>query len=123
MMKYCFGPDGKPDFEKMSVFMESHDRAGKLDTVGWGLLFIWIGIAWIAAFSFGIGLLGVAAITLGVQLTRKLMGFSIDFFWVVVGIFFALGAVWELINMEISLMPVLLIIVGLLLIGSLNWRK
>jgi hypothetical protein len=60
--------------------MEHHDRGERLDTVGWSLFFIWVGIAWLAGVSIGIGLLGVAAITLAMQLVRKLQAMKVEVF-------------------------------------------
>jgi len=119
MMKRCCGPDGEPDLDKMRSFMERHDQASMVDTIGWALFFVWVGIAWLAELDFGVSLLGVAVITLGGQLARKLMGFKFEGFWVIVGLLFALGGIWELTDIEISLVPILLIIVGLALVGSL----
>ena len=50
---------------------KSHDISKKLEATGWGLFFIWIGIAFLANFDFGLGLLGVGIITLGGQAARK----------------------------------------------------
>lgn len=60
MLRWCFGPDGKRDFHKMTQFMEEHDRASKFDAAGWALLFIWVGISWLADVGRGLALLGVA---------------------------------------------------------------
>lgn len=57
---------------------EKRDMDKKLSTVGWALFFIWIGIAFLAEFSFGIGLLGVGIITLGVQVARRLMDLKFE---------------------------------------------
>ena len=43
----------------------------KLDMIGWGLFFIWIGIAFLVEFGLGVGLFGVGLIALGVQAARK----------------------------------------------------
>jgi len=37
----------------------------KIDTIGWGVFFIWIGIAILADLGWGIGLIGVGLIILG----------------------------------------------------------
>jgi hypothetical protein len=37
----------------------------KLDAVGWGLFFIWMGIAILADLGWGVGFLGVGLIILG----------------------------------------------------------
>ncbi len=121
MMKHCFGTDGKPDFEKMTHFMQHHDRAKKLDAVGWAIFFIWAGVAWIANVGFGVGLIGVAAIILGIQAIRRLLGFNLEFFWIVAGIGFAIGGLWEYLEVQTPLAPIVLIIVGIALLVSVTW--
>ncbi|MFQ5868630.1 MAG: hypothetical protein ACE5JC_01885 [Candidatus Zixiibacteriota bacterium] len=44
---------------------EKH-ASDRFSTVGWALFFIWVGIAFLAGFDIGVGLLGVGLITLGV---------------------------------------------------------
>lgn len=119
MRKWCCGPDGQPDFEKMTEFMERHDRTSKYDAAGWALFFIWVGIAWLANFSLGVGLLGVAAITLSMQAIRKASGVPVEGFWVLVGIGFALAGLWQWLDVSLPLAPLVLIGVG---IGLLFWR-
>ena len=121
MMKHCFGADGKPDFEKMMHFMDHHHRARKLDAIGWALFFIWVGIAWIANVGFGVGLLGVAAIILGMQAIRHLLGINVEFFWIVVGIGFGIGGLWEYFDVQTPLAPIILIIAGVALLVSVTW--
>jgi len=43
----------------------------KLEAAGWGLFFIWIGIALLADVGWGVGLLGVGIIILGAQVSRR----------------------------------------------------
>lgn len=43
----------------------------KLDAVGWGLFFIWIGIAVLADVGWGVGLIGVGLIILGGLVARE----------------------------------------------------
>lgn len=119
MMKQCCGEGGQPDLGKMKEFMEHHDRGERLDTIGWSLFFIWVGIAWLANVGIGIGLLGVAAITLAMQLVRKLQAMKVEVFWVAVGAAFAVGGLWELLNIQIPLAPLVLIVIGIVLLG---WR-
>ena len=121
MMKHCFGSDRRPDFEKMTHFMQHHDRAKKLDAVGWAIFFIWAGVAWIANVGFGVGLIGVAAIILGKQAIRRLLGFNLEFFWIVVGIGFAIGGLWEYLEVQTPLAPIILIIAGIALLVSVIW--
>jgi hypothetical protein len=90
----------------------------KLDAVGWGLLFIWIGIALFTHIGWGAGLLGVGLIIVGVQATRNPFGLKLEGFWVVAGLFFVLGGVWELFHIQLDLMPILCIVTGIALLGS-----
>lgn len=75
----------------------------KLDAAGWGLFFIWMGIAVLAHVGWGAGLLGVGVIILGTQVTRKYLGLRLKGFWVAFGFFFILGGVWELFNVSFDL--------------------
>ena len=52
MMHWCCGPDGRPDFDKMTRYMHRHDQASRFDAAGWALFFIWVGIACTMAFTF-----------------------------------------------------------------------
>jgi len=103
---------------------ESYHRAKKLDALGWGLFLIWIGVAFLADFGVGIGLLGVGIITLGVQVARKSLNLKAEGFWVVVGILFVLGGLWELVDIKFGLVPFLLILAGLaMLVSAIRGRR
>ena len=95
----------------------------KLDAAGWGLFYIWMGIALVANVSWGSGLLGVGIITLGGQVARKYLTHNVDGFWVVAGSFFLLGGIWESTNAQFGLIPILCIAVGLVLLVSTSARK
>lgn len=57
--------------------------AQRLDAAGWGLFFIWVGISLLTGISWGVGLLGVAVITLGGQAARKYFGLGLEGLWLV----------------------------------------
>ena len=94
------------------------DTLRKLDAVGWGLLFIWIGIALLANFGWGVGLLGVGILILGGQMARKAMALGLETFWGLVRALFVIGGVWELLSVRVSLIPILLIAAGVALLVS-----
>lgn len=119
MMQKCCGPDGRPDFDKMSEFMEQQDRVSVFDAIGWALFLIWIGVAWLIEIGFGYGLLGVGALAIGMQGVRRLFDVKVEGFWVVVGCGFVISGFWELWNVDIPLAPIVLIAVG---IALLYWR-
>ncbi len=95
----------------------------KLDAAGWGLFFIWTGIAFVADVGWGAGLLGVGIITLGGQAARKYFTLRVEIFWVLVGFFFLAGGVWELVNVPFGLTPILCIAAGLALLVSTLVKK
>jgi hypothetical protein len=92
--------------------------AHKLDAAGWGLFFVWVGVALIANIGWGVGLIGVGVITLGGQLARRYFGLTVERFWVGVGLLFVVGGVWELFGVQVGLVPVLLIVAGIALLLS-----
>jgi hypothetical protein len=91
----------------------------KLDAAGWSLFFIWIGIALLAHVGWGVGLLGVGIITLGVQAARKYFDLKLEGFWVAVGFLFVLGGFWKLMNVQLGLLPILCIVAGVALLVSM----
>lgn len=123
MKRWCCGPDGRPDFGKMTHFMEQHDRSGKLESIGWALFFIWVGIAWLANFGIGIGLLGVAVITLGMQAFRRVSDLPVEGFWVFVGLGFAVAGFWHWYDIQLPLAPIVFIAIGVALLFWKTWSK
>ena len=99
------------------------DLAQKLDAAGWALFFIWIGIALLADVGWGIGLIGIGVITLAGQVARKYFGLKLEGFWIIVGLLFLLGGIWELFTPTIPLVPILLIVAGAVLLGSILLGK
>jgi hypothetical protein len=95
----------------------------RLDAVGWGLFFVWVGVSLLMDLSWAVGLLGVAAIIFLKQAARRYFGRRLEIFWVVVGVFFLLGGVWELYQVQVGLGPILLIVVGSALLLSLFRRR
>jgi hypothetical protein len=86
--------------------------ANKLPAAGWGLFFIWIGIALLLKLPSGVILLGIGAITLLVQVVRKYLNLRLEIFYVVIGLLFMIGGFWENYKPDFPLIPVFLIVVG-----------
>jgi hypothetical protein len=112
--------DQKNDEKKTA---EQTHAAKMLEVAGWALFFIWIGISFLAKFHIGVGLVGIALITLGGQIARKFYGLKLEGFWVIVGLLFLLGGIWELFTPKIPLVPILLIVAGAVLLGSILLGK
>ena len=95
----------------------------KLDAVGWGLFFIWVGIAFLADLGWGVGLVGVGVLGLGEQLARRHYSLNMEAFWVVVSFLFIVGGLWTLLDAQVALVPLLLIVAGLAVLFSAFWGK
>ncbi|MFV2081546.1 MAG: hypothetical protein ACC669_06745 [bacterium] len=102
---------------------QKSDLDRKLDGLGWGLFFIWIGTVMLMDLGAGVALLGIGVITLGVQATRKFWDLKIESFWVVMGLVFFLSGIWSLFESKLSLVPILLIVVGLVVLVTTFRRK
>ena len=86
--------------------------ADKLPAAGWGMFFIWIGIALLLKLNTGIILLGIGIITLLVQVIRKYLNLKLELFNVIIGLLFMIGGFWENYKPDFPLIPVFLIVVG-----------
>jgi len=94
-----------------------------LDSAGWGLFLIWVGASILMDLGWGVGLIGVAAVIFVMQVARRYYGRNLEKFWVVVGVLFLLGGVWELFQIRLELGPVLLIVAGGALLLTLFRRR
>jgi hypothetical protein len=56
---------------------QRNKRNRTLDAVCWGVFFIWIGVAILADLGWGVGLIGVGLIILGVPAARKFLTHSV----------------------------------------------
>jgi len=116
------GEGSKTQAEKPKT-SEGSNLEKKLDVTGWGLFFVWIGIAFIANFGFAAGLIGVGVITLAAQAARKYFNLKLEGFWVVVGLLFVVGGLGELFEIKYQLVPILIIVAGLVMLTSSIWSK
>jgi hypothetical protein len=97
--------------------------ARKLDAIGWGLFFIWVGIAFLVDLGWGVGLVGVGVLGLGEQVARRRYDLNMEGFWVVVSFLFIVGGIWTLLDAQVALVPLLLIVAGLAVLVSAFWGK
>jgi hypothetical protein len=89
-----------------------------LATVGWGLFFLWVGISVLSGLSTGVGLVGIGLITLGVQAARLYLGLGLEGFWFAVGLLFGLGGLAAITQVDIPVLPIVLVVAGALLLVS-----
>ena len=102
----------------------------KLEAVGWGVFFIWVGVAFLADVGWGTGLLGVGAIFLAAQAARNFFGYPIESFGLITGFVLVLWGAWEILGAKLGeapipggLLPILLIAAGFALVISALLRK
>lgn len=103
--------------------MVKKSLSDKLSAIGWALFFIWVGVAYLLSPGSGIALLGIGVIILGIQFVRKSSDLPLEGFWVVVGLLFVLGSIWDTFEAEIPLIPILLIVAGVVILLSIMKRK
>ena len=103
---------------------QSAERAleHKVGIGSWGLFFIWLGLGLLLDVDDAIWLLGVAAIVLGTQVLKSRLELKVEGFWIVVGLCFLLGGVWNLFSVTVSLVPVLLLLGGAALLVTAFWK-
>ena len=95
---------------------ENEALSKKLDTIGFAVFLIWVGLASLLDFGWAWGQIGVAAIILGATAVRWRLNLKIEGFWVVVGLMFLIGGLWEMFNISWPLAPFLIIGCGLALL-------
>ena len=107
----------------VASMVDRQSTAQKLDSLVWGLLLLWIGIALLTNLGWGIGLLGIGVLLLGEQAARAYAAVKFETFWVVVGLVFLFGGISELLSIRISPIPVACIVAGVVLLLSTLFGK
>ena len=87
-------------------------RAGQIDSAAWALFFIWLGFTILAQVPWGWFLIGIAVLVLGAQAVRRQANLNVETFAIVIGLIFLIGGVWELLELQWPLIPILLILFG-----------
>lgn len=97
--------------------------ARSIDSIGWALFFMWVGIALLADLSWTVSLVGTAAIILAVQSTLIFRRQRLDVFMAAVGVVLLIGAFADVYGSPWSLFPTLLIVIGIaMLVDTLRAR-
>jgi hypothetical protein len=102
---------------------ELKSTAKKLEATSWGVFFVWIGVVFLAGIPAGWALAVIGLITLAAQVARVAFGLRFEGFWIVVGSCFLLGGIWQLIQAQLPLFPVLLILAGIAMILATFWPE
>lgn len=97
---------------------ETKEQIRQLDSIGWAILLIWIGVAVLADVGWGWTLLGMGCIILGAQTTLWRRSEGIDAFSVACGVVFLVGGAWLVLGLTWPLAPVLLILLGVAMLWN-----
>ena len=102
--------------ERLNRTVNDHVFSRRLAMVGWGLFLAWIGIVKIADLPPGAVLLGLGAVTLGIQGARACFSLPLEGFWVVAGGIFATTGLVKMVGPDFPLLPFLLVAAGLVFV-------
>ncbi|MDO8458364.1 MAG: hypothetical protein Q7T07_15790 [Burkholderiaceae bacterium] len=91
-------------------------EAKMFDTIGWGVMLIWIGLAFLANVGWGVGLIGVGVIMISTQVARAYFDLKVDRFGMVFGVFFAMAGVSRVLDLQADKVPFATWIVSILFV-------
>jgi len=109
--------------EKGSKIPNRVDLDKQLNAISGGLLLIWIGFAILVNIGWGTGLIVVGVIILGEQAARRYYSVKFENSWVIAGTISFLAGFLILFGVEESLVPILLIIIGIALLITIFRKK
>lgn len=105
------------------------DAAVKIETTGWGLFFIWVGVCFLANASWAVFFVGTGALMLGLQAARHYLGLKLDRFGLVLGICFFVGGLILAVDVPLDkitlpdwVVPVVFVVAGAALLVS-AWKR
>jgi hypothetical protein len=101
---------------------EQNERVRQIDSVSWAVFFIWIGVALLLDLPWGSTLLGIGALILVTEFARWQVGARVEGFWLVCGALFLAGGLWKILELPWPLTPILIILLGVVLLGSTVMR-
>jgi hypothetical protein len=115
--------------EARTVAPSQRDAAVKVETTGWGLFFIWVGICFLADLGWAVFFIGTGVLMLGLQAVRRYVGLRLDSFGlvlgiclVVAGVIHAAGAQLDKVALPDWLLPGAFVAVGAALLIS-AWKR
>ncbi|MBN2057763.1 MAG: hypothetical protein JW782_03100 [Candidatus Saganbacteria bacterium] len=99
--------------------MTKQALGNKMNTVAWALFLVMIGGLWLVpegTVPESTWLLGVGLILLGLNLARAMNKLSISWFIVVLGVVAVVGGIVGFMGLQISIFPLILIVIGITII-------
>jgi len=100
-----------------------------IESAGWGVFFIWIGIALLAGVGWGAAILGVGCIMVGVQIARRMFALKVDRVGLVIGLCLAAGGLVRWLGIPLDhaplpawIVPALFVALGIAIFAS-AWMR
>lgn len=105
--------------------IETRRTEKRLASASWGALLLWVGACFVIGLNWGIGLIGVAVVIWLTQALRVGLKLGAEGLWVAVGILFAAAGLWDLFEIRVPFVPLVLIAAGaaLLLAAIVGGRR
>jgi len=94
------------------------ELASRLEAASWGAFLLWVGFCFLMEIRWGVGLLGVAAITLGTQAIRAVKKLKIEGFWIVMGCLIAGSGLWHVLGIGADFGPIVLVAAGVAILAT-----
>ncbi|MFC5499075.1 hypothetical protein ACFPOE_16120 [Caenimonas terrae] len=102
----------------------------RLTVFSWGLMFIWIGAAFLADVGWPAGVFGAGVIAVGVQAARVYLGLRVEVFGLAIGIAMLVWGGWHVLGERFGLeripgglMPLVFIALGVTLVVRALFRS
>jgi hypothetical protein len=103
----------------MATHMTRHELPGRIDAIGWGLLFLMTGVLFLVpGLPDGTWLVGLGLLMLALNATRLYLGLPLDRFGVLIGVGALLAGLGAMAGMEIPVFALGLIAFGLAIIAG-----
>jgi hypothetical protein len=102
---------------------EPAERARQIDAVAWAVLIIWVGLVMLMGVPWAWFLIGVSVLMLGTQMMRRQSNLAAEPFGVAIGLIFFAGGVWDLLELPMPLVPIMLIALGGYLLRRAIWPE
>jgi len=88
----------------------------KLDAIGWGAFFVWMGLTMLVKMPAGVTTIGIGIIILGEAIARAVLHVSVNAFWILLGVIFIAAGLGEIFAINLPMLPIAFLIAGVLLI-------
>ena len=100
-------PQGQDAAQKL-LTNQQQDRA--MDLASWGVLFLWLGIAYFAAIDWSWTMVGIGVVFLVEALVRGALSLKVSGMAIFFGIVFLGGGFWHMAQAPWMLIPVLFVV-------------